>query len=101
MTPSKRLPLTTAIAALSVLATASAGFARPDARAMTCGQTQALIEQQRAVVITTGRHTYERFVAYNGYCYHPEVPRITFISTRDNNRCPVYHCERPVRFFDD
>jgi hypothetical protein len=102
MTSLTRTSLTAAIATLAVLATASASFARPDARTMTCYQTQALIESQGAAVITTGQHTYERFVAHDGYCYHPEVRHITYIDTRDTDQCPVYHCERPIRpFFDD
>lgn len=96
-----RTSLTAGIATLAILATASASLARPDARTMTCQQTQSLIDRQGAITISTGQHTYERIVAYDGYCYHPEVRRITYISTRDTNECPVYHCERPILPFDD
>lgn len=101
MTSPIRTSFTIGIATLAVLATASASFARPDARTMTCQQTQELIDRQSAITISTGQHTYERFVAYDGYCYHPEVRRITYIRTRDTDRCPVYHCERPMLPFDD
>jgi hypothetical protein len=101
MTSLIRTPFAAGITTLAILATASASFARPDARTMTCQQTQSLIDRQGAITISTGRHTYERFVAYDGYCYHPEVRRITYIKTRDTNECPVYHCERPILPFDD
>ncbi len=101
MTSLSRSTFTAGVATLAVLVSTGASFARPDARAMTCQQTQNLIRQQGAVVITTGQHTYERFVSRTGYCYHPEVRHITYISTRDTDQCPVYNCERPIRFFDD
>lgn len=101
MTPLIRTSLTAGITALAIAATASASFARPDARQMSCGQTQSLVERSGAVVITTGQHTYDRFVAHDGYCYHPEVREITYIRTRDTDQCPIYHCEQPVFPFDD
>jgi hypothetical protein len=101
MTSPIRASKTIGIAALAIAATASASLARPDARTMTCHQTQALIEQRGAITISTGRHTYERFIAYDGYCYHPEVRHITYISTKDTDQCPVFHCEQPIRLFND
>lgn len=67
---------------------------RPDARKLTCDQVQELIWQRGAAVITTGRHTYERFVAARQFCDMPNVPLPTRITTRDTNRCEVYSCQR-------
>lgn len=89
------------ICALTVLSAAAASAARPDARKMTCHQTQALINAQGAAVITTGAHTYMRFVSSNRYCFHPEVRSPTYVSTKDTNQCPVFRCERPIKLFDD
>ncbi|MBO6541165.1 MAG: hypothetical protein JJ969_17410 [Rhizobiaceae bacterium] len=96
-----RTSIVCAISSLAVLASVSTSMARPDARKMTCHQTQSLIKQEGAVVITTGTHTYARFVASNRYCFYPEVRRPTYISTKDANQCPVSHCERPIKLFDD
>lgn len=87
----RRFAMTTV---LLVAASASA-FAqgRPDARAMSCGEVQALIDARGAVVMTTGRHTYDRFVAHAGYCVHLDAPVATTIATRDSDRCWVYHCK--------
>ena len=65
---------------------------RPDARQMTCDQARALIDERGAVVLTTGRHTYDRYVAHNGYCMHLEVATPISIVTRDTDQCLVYHC---------
>ncbi|TYC49251.1 hypothetical protein FMN50_24635 [Rhodobacterales bacterium] len=78
---------------LTVLAlTAQPSLARPDARAMTCGQVQATIAQQGAAVLTTGQHTFERYVKNRNFCQHGEVLRTETIVTRDTNRCPVNKC---------
>ena len=93
----------TVILALGLCAAATAAQAqnRPDSRAMSCGQVQTLIEQRGAVVLTTGRHTYDRYVAGFGYCSAPYEPALTYIPAADTPQCPVYECRRQLRFFDD
>lgn len=83
------------IAAATLLA-ASAAHAqgRPDSRQMSCGQVQALIEDRGAVVMTTGQHTYDRFVQNRHQCFSiGEVGVRTHIASRDSASCPVYRCE--------
>lgn len=80
-----------AAAAAVVLATTAGAYARPDARSMTCSQVRSLIRAEGAVVMTTGRHTYDRFVSTRGACLRPEIPWQTTVATRDG-QCPVYHC---------
>jgi hypothetical protein len=81
---------------LSAATFPSAGHARPDTRAMTCAQTQALIKRDHAVVLTTGRDTYDRFVRqFGNECDWPEVPVSTTVPTKDGE-CLVYRCEEPV-----
>jgi hypothetical protein len=87
----KRFAMTTALLAAGVASAFAQG--RPDTRSMSCDQVQALIDARGAVVMTTGRHTYDRFVAHAGYCVHLEAREATAISTRDTNRCWVYHCK--------
>lgn len=83
-----------AVAALALVALTSPLLAqgRPDARRMTCEQVQSMIYQRGAVVLTTGQHTYDRFVAGRRWCDIPYVPMATRVATRDTDRCPVYHC---------
>lgn len=79
-------------ATLAVVSTSVMAQGRPDARTMTCSQVQGLIDQRGAAVITTGQHTYDRFVALQNRCDHPFVHQDTRITTRDTDRCLVYIC---------
>ncbi|WP_419693858.1 hypothetical protein ACN2CC_23315 [Mesorhizobium muleiense] len=83
-------------AAAILLAATSMAYGRPDARAMTCEQTQQLIQSRRAVVLSTGRNTYDRYVRqYGNECDWPEAPVTSYIRTLDG-QCRVHRCEEPV-----
>jgi hypothetical protein len=79
----------------------SGALARPDTRAMTCAQTQELILRTGAIVLTTGRHTYDRYVAAYGHCARPYVPTLTYVRTLDTSYCPVYNCQYYQPLFED
>ncbi|MDG4895221.1 hypothetical protein P9272_16755 [Mesorhizobium sp. WSM4976] len=82
--------------AATLLCAASAAHARPDTRAMTCAETQALIKLDHAVVLTTGPDTYDRFVRqFGNECDWPEVPISTAVPAKDGE-CGLYRCEEPV-----
>jgi hypothetical protein len=89
-----------ALAAMAVLATAVAAEARPDTRAMTCGQTQNLIRQSGAIVLTTGQHTYDRYVSSGAYCAREEDPHSAYVKTKDASQCRVLRCEPADDLFD-
>lgn len=86
-----RFAMTAVLMAAGLASVSAQG--RPDARAMSCEQVRALIESRGAVVMTTGRHTYDRFVAHGSYCAHLDAPVATTIATRDTDRCWVHHCK--------
>lgn len=88
------------IVAVAMAAAVTAAHARPDTRAMTCEQTQRLIERNGAVVLTTGQHTYDRYVGGRGFCERPYAPMQTTVRTRDTANCPVYNCQRYEPIFD-
>ena len=81
---------------------ADAAYARPDVRTMTCAQAKAFVLQSGSVVMTTGKHTYDRFVAGQAYCERPLVTRRAWIATKDTKECLIgFRCEdRPPRFRD-
>lgn len=84
-------------AAVASLTFAGQAFARPDVRTMNCAQAQALVEQSGAVVLTTGRYTYNRFVTGPYYCGFDEVAKLTWVQTQDAAQCPVgYTCQQNV-----
>ena len=81
-------------AALLVLSTIVAQ-ARSSTLAMTCNQAIALVASRGAVVLSTGRHTYDRFVAGDGFCLPGEYAYRAWAPTRDGN-CPIgYTCRTP------
>jgi len=93
----RRLVLTTA--AILFAATGIAD-ARPDTRTMDCRQIQQMIQSRRAVVLTTGPNTYERYVRqFGNECDWPEVPISAYAPARDG-QCPLYRCGQPVDFQD-
>jgi hypothetical protein len=71
--------------------------ARPDTRTMTCAQANQLVRQRGAVVMSTGQHTFRRFVASRAYCDPWEVRKTFYAPTRDARQCPISGvCEEPV-----
>lgn len=69
---------------------------RVDARQLDCASVQSLIFQRGAVVLTTGQHTYDRYVADGRFCFSPDVPRYTTIPSADTDQCPVYRCDQSL-----
>ncbi|MBZ9675696.1 hypothetical protein [Mesorhizobium sp. ES1-1] len=92
----RRIVLTTAAVLLAATGLADA---RPDTRKMSCEQLRDLIRRHRAVVVTTGPNTYDRYVRqFGNECDWPEVPMSAYVPTRDGS-CPVYRCQEPVNNF--
>ncbi len=85
--------LTIAASLLSLLATPLLAQGRPDARQMTCGQVQSLLNERGAAVLTTGRHTYDRYVATGQFCSIGERAVRDWIATRDTDECRVNRCQ--------
>jgi hypothetical protein len=82
-------------AALACLATvAHAQGRRPDTRTMSCEQVQSLIGARGAVVMSTGQHTYDRYVTDRFQCMlSGEVAVRAYVPATDAARCPVWRCE--------
>lgn len=97
--------LKSAAMTLALCATATSALAapRPDVSRMTCEQAQALIQQSGARVVTTGRHTYSRYVTDGRYCdagdrfLHP-----AYTPTTDDRACFIgYTCESWSLYFTE
>lgn len=87
------------VAAAIMLAATGLANARPDTRTMSCAHVRQLIQSHRAVVLTTGPNTYDRYVRqFGNECDWPEVPMSAYVPTLDGH-CPVYRCEEPVANF--
>ena len=89
------MPKFTAVLALTLLIS-SVAAARPNATTMTCEQAAATVAKAGDVVMSTGQHTYERFVASGQFCGRHGIPQPGYSPTRDSKRCQVgYVCVVP------
>jgi hypothetical protein len=78
-----------AIALTLAMAASSFAAARPDTRTMSCEGAKAFVRSQGAVIMSTGRHTYDRIVASIGFCERGEEAVLKVAPTLDNPRCWV------------
>jgi hypothetical protein len=91
------------VLALTLIAGAAAAQGRPSTTAMSCAQARALVVSRGAVVLGTGRQTYDRFVRDRRFCEVTEATQQAFVPTRDTPQCPVgFRCFEPSRddFFE-
>ncbi|MFC6489081.1 hypothetical protein [Nitratireductor sp. GCM10026969] len=89
---------------VAVLAAAAPAEAqgRPDIRSMSCQQAQSLVQENGAVVLTTGRHTYDRYVAGQQFCFPGYVTRRAHVGTNDSAMCLIgYTCVPDTDWHDD
>lgn len=67
---------------------------RPDVRNMSCAEARSLVWQQGAAVLSTGRHTYDRYVSSERFCAVGNVAERAYVGTRDASTCAIgYTCE--------
>ncbi len=82
---------TAAALAAAALVAGAAGPAsaqrRPDTLTMTCQQVGALVRAQGAIVLGTGPHVFDRYVADGRFCSLNEVAAPSPLRTRDAARC--------------
>ena len=89
-------------ATLLVLSMTAPLAARPSTLTMSCRQAQSLVANRGAVVLSTGRHTYDRFVAGPGYCATAEWAQSATAPTRDSPSCPLgYTCTTAPPLWED
>ena len=67
---------------------------------MSCGQARALVASQGAVVMSTGTHTYDRFVATPGFCMLGEYAYAGNAPTEDVRRCRIGFVCKPFSIYD-
>ncbi|MDP2356614.1 MAG: hypothetical protein Q8M31_11220 [Beijerinckiaceae bacterium] len=62
---------------------------RPSTLGMSCSQAQSLVRSRGAIVLSTGGHTYDRFVSSRRFCAPDEDEIPTWAPTRDTAQCLV------------
>lgn len=87
---------------VALLASGQDAQARPDTTRMACAQAYSLVNRSGAIVLSTGGHTFDRFVRHRGYCTQTENIEPAFVRTRNNRQCFVgYTCEEKTEEFPD
>ncbi len=85
--------LLAATASALILSTSLAHAQRPNTTVMTCNQAVNLVNSQGAIVLSTGRFTYDRFVSGFGFCFQGQYLKRAYVPTLDNQRCRIgYIC---------
>lgn len=90
-------------AALVVVCFASDAVAQPRASTlnMTCAQARSVVASRGAVVLGTGRGTYDRFVIDRNFCEVNEQLEPVWVPTRDVPQCPIgYRCTDNEMYWD-
>jgi len=89
--------------ALALVASAVPALAaRPSTLGMSCASARGLVAQSGAIVLSTGTHTYDRFVVHPGYCATAEYAYTGFAPTTDSPQCVVgYVCKAAPPLFSD
>ncbi len=78
------------LSALSLIVLGTSGASsqnRPDVRQMTCGVAQDIVRKSGAIVLTTGPHTFDRYVVHRGYCSPGEMTVAAFEQTVNGSAC--------------
>ncbi len=83
-------------------ATGASGQPRPLTPAMSCGQASYLVASRGAIVLGTGRYTYDRYVRNQAFCFPTQYVRPAWVPAADTPQCFVgYTCtDDPPWLFD-
>ncbi len=85
---------TTLLLALGLLSTSALGQERPSTARMPCGAAARVVSAQGAIVLSTGPHTYDRFVRDVGFCERDETTEPVWAPAADTPQCFVgYRCK--------
>ena len=83
------------LSALLAVALAPPAEARPNTTTMSCNQARSLVRAHGGIVLSTGRYTYDRYVAAPYYCDQDEWGRAASVPTLSGS-CPVGYICKPA-----
>ena len=76
---------------------AQASSHRPNTTHMSCAQARSLVHSRGAVILSTGRFTYNKYVKNHAYCNVSEELIRAHVPTIDSHRCNVgFICKERV-----
>lgn len=84
---------TLASAAIAFSITVPVAEARINTTNLSCNQAQDLVYSRGAIVLSTGRNTYDRFVANRSFCPIGDYAKPAYVRTRNRRSCDIgYTC---------
>jgi len=86
--------LKSALAAMAISVTmVPLAEARINTLDLTCNQARDLVYSRGAIVLSTGRHTFDRFVADRSFCPGGDYTKRAYVPTLDRRSCNIgYTC---------
>ncbi len=87
--------LTTALvtAAIATSIAVPIAEARINTTRLSCAQAQDLVYSRGSIVLSTGRNTYDRFVADRSFCPIGDYTKPAYVRTRNHHACNIgYTC---------
>lgn len=92
------IPAVATAIALNATSTALAQSHRADSRSMTCNEARTVVMRHGAIVLSTGQHTYDRYVAHERFCSPHQMAERAAVPSRDAAACFVgYRCVLDTR----
>jgi hypothetical protein len=88
-------------ASLCLVAAEAQAISRYDPTRMSCGEVQARVASEGAVILryrsprNPSLPLYDRYVRDERFCDMGELRARAFVPSADLNSCPVYNCKRP------
>lgn len=81
----------------SIFASTQAHAQRINSQAYSCGQLISLVRSSGAVLLSTGRYTYDKYVANHAYCAINQELKRAYVPSADQRRCKVgYICKEKI-----
>ena len=93
----------TAVLALLIVMASFSVYAqeRPSSVTMTCSQAAQLVAARGAILLGTGRATFDRFVTDRRFCAINQTTEPAWVPTMDHPQCFVgYRCKEPTSEHD-
>ena len=83
-----------AIAATAMLAASmTIAEARKSTLNYTCQQARELVQTNGTILLSTGRHTFDRFVSRRSFCPLGDYIEIAYVPTQNRRSCKIgYTC---------
>ena len=97
------LKISSTICVTLILSTAAVE-ARQSTTNMTCSQAQQLVRSQGSILLSTGRHTFDRYVSGWTFCPTGDYIKRAYVQTKDSRYCRIgYTCtmDSPLDIWDD